>query len=301
MEDNIKANPFLGAHLSASERFILSIIRGVFKVLGGFSTQSSAKFALRLFMSPPKYSSMPREAKAINSSSSTTLNILNEQIVVRTWGQGPVVLFSHGWGGSSASCFSFIAPLVKAGFKVVSFDAPAHGYSSGKQTHLLAVAKTLSEVAKSVGAIHAVIGHSFGCATALYALHQFKLQTKNLVLIASFADINWPLISFQRAFLLDQKIIDEMQTIALHRFGQFEGVDWRWSQLSPTHTLKHYTGRLMLIHDVQDVEVPYSQLSQLIAVSTNASVVRTNGLGHRKINSRPVTISSCVAFIRNNP
>ena len=45
------------------------------------------------------------------------------------WGAGPVVYLVHGWGGRGSQLASFVEPLLAGGFRVVMFDAPAHGDS----------------------------------------------------------------------------------------------------------------------------------------------------------------------------
>ena len=40
----------------------------------------------------------------------------------------PGVLFLHGWGGSPFDFKDMIAALVSAGYEVITFDAPAHGF-----------------------------------------------------------------------------------------------------------------------------------------------------------------------------
>ena len=47
--------------------------------------------------------------------------------VAEVWGEGPVVLLVHGWGGWRGQLGRFVAPLVDAGHRVVAVDAPGHG------------------------------------------------------------------------------------------------------------------------------------------------------------------------------
>ena len=56
---------------------------------------------------------------------------------VQEWGDGPVVLMLHGWGSSTADLAASIAPVLETGFRVVAYDAPAHGESAGRRTNLV--------------------------------------------------------------------------------------------------------------------------------------------------------------------
>jgi pimeloyl-ACP methyl ester carboxylesterase len=54
--------------------------------------------------------------------------------------------------------------LVGAGFRVVAYDAPAHGESTGRFASLPEFARALADVAEALGKIHGLFGHSLGGA-----------------------------------------------------------------------------------------------------------------------------------------
>src|SRR4029079_1563799 len=47
-------------------------------------------------------------------------------IVAWSFGEGPAVVLAHGWNGRGGQLGAFVDPLVRAGFRVVTFDAPGH-------------------------------------------------------------------------------------------------------------------------------------------------------------------------------
>ena len=47
-----------------------------------------------------------------------------QESVGRSWGEGPAVYLVHGWGGWAGQLGAFVAPLVAAGYRVITFDAP---------------------------------------------------------------------------------------------------------------------------------------------------------------------------------
>ena len=84
-------------------------------------------------------------------------------MAVTSWGSGsPAVLLLHGWGGSRAQMTGFVNPLLAAGYRVVTFDQPAHGESDGKTTNILEIAPALGALAARAGNFHAIVAHSFG-------------------------------------------------------------------------------------------------------------------------------------------
>lgn len=48
-------------------------------------------------------------------------------VTTYAWGEGPAVLLVHGWSSHTGCMAGFVDPLLERGFRVVAFDAPAHG------------------------------------------------------------------------------------------------------------------------------------------------------------------------------
>ena len=56
---------------------------------------------------------------------------------------GSTVLMVHGWNGRGAQLGAFAPELVHAGFRVVTFDTPAHGRSPGRATNLPEISEAI--------------------------------------------------------------------------------------------------------------------------------------------------------------
>ena len=109
----------------------------------------------------------------------------------RRWGGGPVVYLVHGWGGSAGQLDALVAPLVRSGFSVVSYDAPSHGASdpgaSGRRISTIPEAsEALLAVVARFGRAHGVVAHSLGATAAATALRD-GLRAGRMVLIAPLA------------------------------------------------------------------------------------------------------------------
>jgi pimeloyl-ACP methyl ester carboxylesterase len=63
----------------------------------------------------------------------TWLEHKGRHIAMWTWGarskEAPAVLLAHGWGGHAAQMRAFAFPLLQAGYRVITYDQPAHGVS----------------------------------------------------------------------------------------------------------------------------------------------------------------------------
>ncbi|HSP00432.1 MAG TPA: alpha/beta fold hydrolase, partial [Thioalkalivibrio sp.] len=105
-----------------------------------------------------------------NTDSYTQLQHGSRTIPVYSWGQGPVILGVHGWAGAGIQFGAWVTPLVTAGYRVVLFDAPAHGRAQGESTDLFEMAEVTAKVAASVGRVHGVLAHSIGAIAVARAI-----------------------------------------------------------------------------------------------------------------------------------
>lgn len=290
-------NPFTNHRLPIGLRLWFSATRALFKVLGVIAPGLAGKLAIRFFMTPPHFGAPRREQRLRDSADLHFQEIDGRKIAVRSWGKGPTVLLSHGWGGRGTQFFSFIQPLVNAGFRVVAYDAPAHGDSSGRRTNMLDVSGVVAAVAEQEGPVHALVCHSFGCGTSLLAIDRLGLAPEKLVLISCFADILWTVDQFGAVYALNEKSLAAMRDQAEKRYGHAYGKPWRWPQLSPLNTIRSVSGDILLVHDCDDREVPYSHAEQLRQAAPKAKLFTTCRLGHRKILMSKKVVAACVTFV----
>jgi pimeloyl-ACP methyl ester carboxylesterase len=103
-------------------------------------------------------------------------------------GEGPVLVFLHGLGGSSAT-WRQTMELVGAGFRMIAPDLLGHGGSDapGSGDYSPAgYATWLRDLLRALGVDGAtVVGHSFGGGVALQYAHQYPERVERLVLVAS--------------------------------------------------------------------------------------------------------------------
>ena len=303
--ENNKSNTKTGDHPFKNHQMPLPIqlfftaTTLTFKVLGAISPNLAGRLALRLFMTPPKFGTPRREKKLREESTHYFLNIRNRQISVRSWGEGPTVLLSHGWAGRSSQFHAFIDPLLSAGYRVIGFEAPAHGDSEGKHTNMLDVADILAKVAEKEGPIEAIIGHSFGTGTTLLAIDRYHVKTSKVVLISAYSEVAYIIKLFAELFELRQSTVDAMKQISLKRFASSYNAKWNWDDISPLKTIKSYKGELLFIHDDQDHEVSLSEAIPLHQSVPTAKTLITSGFGHRKILMNKEVIETTLEFIKS--
>ncbi|MES9991570.1 MAG: alpha/beta hydrolase [Candidatus Thiodiazotropha sp.] len=295
----VENNPFTNHQLPLSVRLYLNTMRMLFRVSGWLSPRLAAVLALRLFMTPPSFPSPRRELEISEKAQLKMLPIDGEEIAVRAWGEGPTVLLCHGWGGRGTQFYALIEALAEAGYRAVAFDAPAHGDSSGKRTNMLEVTRTIAGIMESEQPIKAVIGHSFGCGTALLAIDRYNLPSDKVILFSCFTDTLWITEQFAAAFSISEPVTEAMRQEARRRFANHFDKPWDWLELSPIKTIKSVTGDLLLIHDRNDTEVPYQHALKLKQIDPEIELLTTERQGHKKILRNKQSIDACIAHIRS--
>ena len=134
--------------ISTNVRFAASSL--IFPELAG-------AWAERLFLTPPRQGAM--SALDLIDARSSFLEHKGRHIATWRWGSldSPAVLLVHGWGGYAAQLRAFVFPLLRAGFRVIAYDQPAHGVSEGHLTGLPDLADVMAEVAWHHGEVRGVI------------------------------------------------------------------------------------------------------------------------------------------------
>ena len=157
------------------------------KFLAFISPKLAVLFAARLFTMPIKHKIPKRELEMDTNSFQKTIAIpsINKEVVVYHYGSGDrKILLVHGWSGRGTQLVKFAEALVAQGYATISFDAPAHGKSTGKTTLLPEFIESIVELEKQFGPFEAAIGHSLGGMSLLNALSR-GLKIDRLAIIGS--------------------------------------------------------------------------------------------------------------------
>lgn len=206
------------------------------------------------------------------------------------WGQhGPRVLALHGWEGRAAQFRGLGERLAASGFQLIAMDAPAHGRSPGSQADPVVFADALQEVAAELGPLHAVVGHSMGGASALYALSR-GLDSARSVAIAAPAGLAGVLTRMSGALGLPEE--------ARRRF--FDKMEARTGLAPEALDIDRLAQRLdqplLVVHDHDDAVIPFDDALR-ITRATRAELLETRGLGHRNVLRDEQVLERIAGFI----
>ena len=235
-------------------------------------------WAERLFLTPPVPRFEDQELFAFIDAHQDFVLHRGRRLVTWRWGErdAPAVLLAHGWGGRAAQLRPLVSPLLAAGYRVVTFDQPAHGLSEGRITALPDLADAIKAVAHHHGGVVAAVGHSLGGAALAFALSR-DLHVGRAVLINSPSDITGFSRRFARWFSLPEGVRQRMQLAIEERYGV------NWSELEIPHLTRRLDTPVLVIHDCGDREVPLKQGEALAASWRGARLLHTTGLGHTRI------------------
>lgn len=263
------------------------------------SQDLGCSLAERLFTSPRRHPRPERERAILASGRPFTVDVrlrsprwngARTRVAAWRWGHGPSVLLVHGWEGRGSQLGAFVEPLVAAGLSVVAFDAPAHGDSAGRRLYLTDHADAITDVAATVGPLHATIAHSFGAAATLLAHSRGGVDASCNIMVAPNVLIDDAVARFAKLIALDEEERDGLE----HALTVHSGIGPR--ALGLGRLVGKRDAGLLVLHDRDDREVPLVHGERLAAVWPNARLVTTDGLGHRRILRDDLVIAETVAF-----
>jgi non-heme chloroperoxidase len=144
-------------------------------------------------------------------------------IYYKDWGEGPVVVFSHGWPLSSDAFEDQMLFLAEHGYRVIAFDRRGHGRSSQPWTghNIDQYAQDMHQLIEHLGLTEfALVGHSTGGAvvtryTAKYGQH----KVTKLALIAAVTPLMIKRDNYPDG--VDSDVFDEMRANLLANRADF--------------------------------------------------------------------------------
>jgi pimeloyl-ACP methyl ester carboxylesterase len=280
---------------SSRHAFKLGAVRIGFVVGGRLAPQHTVDRAARLFATPFASSrSRARAAKPDGAMQRRDLHIGGETIATYVWGDPatqPYALLVHGWSSFGLRYLPWVEKLRELGYAVVAFDQPGHGESSGRLCTLPDCIDTIREVGKHFGDAVLAIGHSMGGAAVTLAQSE-TWRAHKLVLIAPAADIEAAAHRFFRFVHLGA----HLHAPFMHWYETRTGIAPR--DLSAHRTVPRLGQPGLIVHDLDDREVPWEEGERYARYWSGARLLTTQGLGHHKILDAPEVIEAALAFLR---
>jgi pimeloyl-ACP methyl ester carboxylesterase len=269
----------------------LRLMRFMFSKVGALFPEIMGRWAYRLWFRTRQFPEAAAGKRAVASAVRETLLVDDIPIAIYKWGEGPVVIFVHGWSGRGSQVSAFVEPLNRAGYQVIALDAPGHGESPGDRTNILECAVVLQAVNKTCGPLYAAVTHSFGGMVLAYAMKQ-GMQVERAVCISAPANVEFLVDVFAKTLTMHKSVV----AVMWRRLGQRFGGNFT-EQVSTVNNVKELNVPALVIHDEDDVGVPWQQGQMIADAWPDAQFLKTKGLGHGRILRDAQTIQAAVDFI----
>ena len=269
----------------------LRAIRLAFSTLGPVFPRLMGRRAFDLWFRTRRFPESAAGKRFAREAQRETLVVEDLPVAVYTLGEGPIVLFVHGWSGRGSQVAAFSGPLVAAGYRVMAVDAPGHGDTPGDRTNILECTAVLQAFAHKYGNVHAAITHSFGGMVLAYAMHN-GMHIDRVVCISAPAHVDYLLDSFAQTLAIPDTVIEDVHRRMDERFD--EGF---WQTISTVVNVRELGVPALVIHDGDDHSVPWQQGKIIANAWPGARFMKTTGLGHGRILRDAGVVTAAVDFI----
>lgn len=271
------------------------LTRQAFRAMGLLAPAIAAAWAYRIWLSTRRYRESEHDKRWRQQAQLHMLDHPQGRIAIYRWGEPdmPMVLCLHGWNGRASQFATMLPVLLKAGYQVVAFDAPGHGKSDGSSTNIFRIAEVLQSVVEHCPPAQAIITHSFGGMVAAYAIKHLKISVPKLIMIASPVSIRYLIDLFAQSLAFNPRVMRRFDRMNRAEFG--EDV---YEKCSAEQNLKNSELPILLIHDKQDKSVSWRNSERIVATAANATVIYTEGHGHRRLLRDRKLIKKIVNFIK---
>jgi Serine aminopeptidase, S33 len=280
--------------MKVAQKIAVSYIRAKFKLLASVSKKRAAEKAFDLFRTPQ--SRNKKELPAIFKEAEKIQFKFNDA-VIRGYrfnkGGTRKVQILHGYESSVINFDRYVKPLIKKGYEVLAFDAPAHGRSGGKMISVPEYKKMIIQINKSFGPIESYLSHSFGGLALALAMEEIKHDENHRLVFIAPATETTTAINFFFTFLrLDEGVRKEFDLLILKLSGQPA------SGYSIARAMKNIKASVCWYHDEDDTITPLSDALPVKEQSyPNVKFVITKGLGHSRIYRDNKVSKSIIEFL----
>ncbi len=266
-------------------------VRAAFAILGRVAPGLAARWALDLFFTPGGRRRSHRVSAFLAAARPFEVEVGGKRVAAWSWGDGPSVYLVHGWAGVGGQLAAFVPPLVAGGFRVVTFDAPGHGASAGRRSSIIHFAKALRHVVAREGRAHAVIAHSLGAAATVRALTEGVDIGRAVFVGPTGGPRDWA-ERFRHHLGVPAHVMASM------RERSERWLNASWDDFDIPALARSQTAPLLVLHDRDDAEVPWSDGAAIAGAWPEARLVTTAGLGHRRILRDERVVAQAVSFVK---
>jgi hypothetical protein len=266
--------------MSLSQRLVINYFRAKFALLSSISKRKAAERAFKLFCTP-KYRNRKKLPRIFEQAEKLHFSFHKNRITGYRWNYPSEnkLLILHGFESSVINFDRYIKPLIKKGYEVLAFDAPAHGRSSGKQINVVLYKEFILYINKHFGPVNSFMAHSLGGLALGMALEEIKHdESCKVALIAPATETTTAIDSFFKFLKLDEGVRKEFDALIKSISGQ--PPEW-YSVARAAHNIK---AKVLWLQDEDDHMTPLRDVEPIMKQNLPGFNFKiSKGLGHRRI------------------
>jgi pimeloyl-ACP methyl ester carboxylesterase len=276
------------------QQIAIGYYRTKFKILSAVSCKKTAELALELFCTP-QFRQRPTYPDIFKSAEKLSFKHYGETVKGYRWNRGGHrrVLIVHGFNSSVAKFDRYIKPLIKKGYEVLAFDAPAHGLSSGKMLNAVMFKDMITEIYKTFGPVKSYMGHSFGGLAITLALEEIPHdEDYRAVLIAPATESK----SAIDTFFSFMKLNDEVRKEFDNYIFRLRSKPPEWYSVS--RAIQNIKAKILWCHDEDDPMTPWTDAKKVMDNHhRHIEFMVTKGFGHRRIYRENKVAKTIIDFL----
>lgn len=258
-------------------------------------------FLLNIFSTPPKSKTVPPASNVAFDATSVKLEGYAKETsftMYKKLASRSVIIFTHGWGGSIQNYKYFFQHAVDRNISIIGYDAPAHGASAGRRTHILEFIDTIKYCLNEVKHYEqiTVVGHSLGAAAATLAIMESPdIKIANLFALAAPSDLRKIFDDYITLMNVSTKDALKIHTYVKQKIQlDFDKDNWRKKSI-PDHL-----ANITLIHGKDDDIIKTDAILSLAKewrLDLDKDVRLLDEVGHYNILKSPAAIEEVFSRI----
>lgn len=281
--------------MNVQKKLAISYLKNKLTLLTFISKNRGGQEAFRLFCTPlVRYRG--KEAAVFENAKRREFKLGNH--TVRGYecnaSGDKTVLILHGFSSSCHKFDKYATAFMEKNYRVLAFDAPAHGFSDGKTVNALEYSNMIEKLVELYGPVDAFMGHSFGGIAVSLALENIPHdENTKLVLIAPATETSSAVEGALKFLNISSSKIRQALDDHIYKVGK-RPTEW----YSIRRAIKNIKADVLWIHDEDDDITPLRDALKVKEdANKNVRFLITRGLGHQKIYKNTTVKEAILDFL----
>lgn len=281
------------------EKFVFFLMRWKLNILSIFAPKLAAKQAVDIFSKVRIKTVKEKEEWIYNNSTHFRCKTDFEDLNCFELGNpnGKLIFLVHGWESNAGSLSNF-AKSLKANYRIITFDLPAHGRNKENATNMYVCKEAFKQLIRYVNPISSfdVVGHSFGSSVASIALSELNdVKADGVVLLSVNNHIEEVFKDFKVMIGFNDKVYQELLKIVHEVFN--EKID---NIVIEKHLKNANFNELLLIHDTKDKIISFSNSVAINKAIPNSTLVDFTKIGHYRMLWNEDVLNTTLDFLNKS-